>query len=242
MAHSGKAGEVEILPAILVKTREGFLEQIEAVKPFVKQAHIDVMDNIFVPNETLSPEELNPLPPDLSYSLHWMVEKPEEGIAKLKGTHMHIVHIETIASPEHFGEIRAAVTASGGRLGLSLSPGTPLGEALPYKDKVARFLVMSVVPGFYGQTYIPEVEPKISRLREECPDHDIEVDGGITFDTAPRAARAGANMLASASTIFNARNPGDAIRELKRLADGAYGKGSPGPQLHGGQGSLPGEM
>jgi ribulose-phosphate 3-epimerase len=117
--------------------------------------------------------------------------------------------------------IKGAVTEAGGRLGISLSPDTPLNDVLPYKNLVSRFLVMSVVPGFYGQAYIQEVEPKISRLREECPDHDIEVDGGINFETAPRAAKAGANMLASASAIFNSGNPGDAIKELKRLAEGA---------------------
>ena len=65
------------------------------------------------------------------------------------------------------------------------------------------------------------MEPKISRLRECCPTHEIEVDGGINFETAPRAARAGANVLASASTIFKAEDPGEAIRKLKKLAEEA---------------------
>ena len=221
MPVSHKTQGVGILPAILVKSREQFLEQLEVVRPHVKEVHIDVMDNVFVPNETIGPEELKPLPRGVGYSLHWMVEKPEEWIAKLPGTHMHMVHIETVESPEHFAKIEKAVKKAGGRLGISLNPDTPLEEVLPYKDRVSRFLVMSVIPGFDGQKYIPEVEPKIERLREECPDHEIEVDGGINFETAPRAAKAGANLLASASTIFRAENPGEAISKLKKLADEA---------------------
>ncbi|MBN2122259.1 hypothetical protein JW721_04365 [Candidatus Micrarchaeota archaeon] len=221
MSASGKAREVEILPAILVKSRESFLESVEKVTPFVKQVHVDVMDDIFVPNETIGPDELNPLPAGIGYSFHWMVEAPEQEIVKMKGTHMHLLHIETVKSDAHFERMREAIKSSGGRMGISLSPDTQLSEVLPYADSVSRFLVMSVVPGFYGQTYIPEVEPKIARLREECPSHDIEVDGGITFETAKRAAHAGANMLASASTLFNASDIGEAIREMKRAAEEA---------------------
>jgi ribulose-phosphate 3-epimerase len=220
MSGSGRAGEVEILPAILVKTRAEFLERVEQVRPFVKQVHVDVMDGVFVPNGTLGPDELAPLPTGIGYSFHWMVEKPEEGIRVLRGTHMHIIHIEALDSPGHLEEIKEAIRESGGRMGLSLSPDTPLEDVLPYKDVVSRFLVMSVVPGFYGQAYIQEVEPKIARLREECPGHDIEVDGGINFETAKRAATQGANMLASASTIFNSADVGEAIKQMKKAAEG----------------------
>jgi pentose-5-phosphate-3-epimerase len=101
--------EVEILPAILVKDRSHFLEQIEIVKPHVKGVHIDIMDDVFVPNKTLGPEELRPLPPGLEYSLHWMVESPEKWIAKLPGPHVHMIHVETVKSPSHFDEIEKAV-------------------------------------------------------------------------------------------------------------------------------------
>lgn len=213
--------EVEILPAILVKDRSHFLEQLEIVKPHVTGVHIDIMDEVFVPNKTIGPEELKPLPEGLEYSLHWMVESPEKWIAKLPGPHVHMIHVETVKSPSHFDEIEKAVKTAGGKLAISLNPGTRLEDVLPYKDRVMRFLVMSVIPGFDGQKYIHEVEPKIERLRECCPDHEIEVDGGINFETAPRAAHAGANVLASASTIFRADNPGEAIKKLKKLAEEA---------------------
>jgi ribulose-phosphate 3-epimerase len=220
MLLSQKSG-VEILPAILVKSRSQFLEQAELVKPHVSGVHVDIMDDVFVPNKTIGPAELNPLPKGLEYSFHWMVKSPEKWIARLPGPHVHMVHVETINSSAHFDEIEKTVKNAGGKLAISLNPGTHLEEVLPYKGRVIRFLVMSVVPGFDGQKYIQEVEPKIERLRELCPTHEIEVDGGINFETGPRAARAGANILASASTIFRAENPGEAIRKLKKLAEEA---------------------
>jgi ribulose-phosphate 3-epimerase len=221
MGKSGKVRDVEILPAILVKTREDFLESVEKVAPFAKQVHVDMMDDVFVPNKTIGPEELNPLPTGIAYSFHWMVESPQEAIAQIRGPHTHVVHVETLESGNRFEELRKEVEAQGGKMGISLSPDTPLNDILPYADSVSRFLIMSVVPGFYGQTYMPEVEPKISRLREECPSHDIEVDGGINFETAKRAAAAGANMLASASTLFNAPDMGEAIAKMKKAAEEA---------------------
>jgi len=218
MPPSLKTREIEILPAILVKSREELLEQLNIVQPFVKNVHIDMMDGLFVPNETISVDDLKPLPYGLGYSFHWMVENPEEYISRVPGTHMHIVHIETVHSWE---KIEAAAKKSGGRLGLSMNPDTPVDDVLKYKDKVSRFLVMTVIPGFDGQKYMEEVEPKISHLRKECPSIEIEVDGGINFDTAPRAVKAGASMLASASTIFRSENPGEAIRLLKNYAEGA---------------------
>ena len=221
MPASSKTKEIEILPAILVKDRHRFLEQVGMVQEYVKGVHVDVMDDIFVPNKTIGPEELKPLPEGTEYSLHWMVEEPEKWIATMPGPHTHMVHVETLNSDSHFGLVLDTVKDSGGRLGISINPETPLDSVLGYRDDVSRFLVMSVVPGFEGQKYLQEVEPKIERLRETCPGHEIEVDGGINFETAPRAARAGADMLASASTIFRAENPGEAIKRLKALAEEA---------------------
>ncbi len=93
MPASLKTREIEILPAILVKSREELLEQIGIVKPFVKNVHIDMMDGLYVPNETISVEDLLPLPYGLGYSFHWMVENPEDYIPQLPGPHMHVVLI-----------------------------------------------------------------------------------------------------------------------------------------------------
>jgi ribulose-phosphate 3-epimerase len=204
--------KLEVIPAILVKTRKDLLEHISRVRAYVKTIHIDVMDNKFVPNSTIGTKELQELPAGLKYEIHWMVQKPEEWIAKVKGSHMHIVHVEAV---ENWEKVVVAVKKNGGRLGISLSPETPLEKIKPYLDQVAKVLVMSVHPGFYGQNYIPEVELKIRELRKIIPKTNIEVDGGINPETGVRAAAAGANNLAAASAIFTKLDIGKAVEELK---------------------------
>jgi ribulose-phosphate 3-epimerase len=203
---------LEVIPAILVKTREELLEHISRVCAYVKTIHIDVMDNKFVPNLTIGPKELQDLPPGLKYEIHWMVQKPEEWIAQVKGPHMHIVHVEAV---ENWEKIVATVKRNGGKLGISLSPETAIERIKLYLNEVEKILVMSVRPGFYGQKYMPEVEAKIRKLRKMMPKAEIEVDGGINPETGMRAAAAGANNLAAASAIFTKEDAGKAVEELK---------------------------
>jgi ribulose-phosphate 3-epimerase len=203
---------LEVIPAILVKKREYLLEHISRVRAHVKTIHIDVMDNKFVPNITIGTKELQELPAGLEYEIHWMVQKPEDWIAKVKGSHMHIVHVEAV---ENWEKVVATVKNNGGRLGVSLSPETPLDKIKPYLNQVKKVLVMAVHPGFYGQNYIPEVELKIRGLRKIIPKTDIEVDGGINPETGMRAAAAGANNLAAATAIFTKPDIGKAVEELK---------------------------
>ncbi|MFA5412471.1 MAG: ribulose-phosphate 3-epimerase [Candidatus Micrarchaeia archaeon] len=204
---------LEVIPAILVKTREELLGHISRVSAYVKTIHIDVMDNKFVPNFTIGVKELQELPAGLKYEIHWMVQKPEEWIAKVKGNYLHMVHVEAVESWEKLAQ---AVRESGGRLGVALNPETPLEKLKPHLKDVEKILVMSVHPGFYGQKYIPDVEGKIKELRRMLPKAEIEVDGGITPETAVRASGAGANALAAASAIFAKPDAGKAIGELKR--------------------------
>jgi ribulose-phosphate 3-epimerase len=203
---------LEVIPAILVKTREELLGHISRVRDYVKTIHIDVMDNKFVPNFTIGIKELQELPSGLKYEIHWMVQRPEEWIAKLKGPYLHMVHVEAVESWE---DLLKAVKESGGALGVALNPETPLEKLEPHLKGAKKILVMSVHPGFYGQKYIPEVEAKVKELRRMLPKAEIEVDGGINPETAVRASGAGADNLAAASSIFAKPDAGKAIGELK---------------------------
>ncbi|MEW5996613.1 MAG: ribulose-phosphate 3-epimerase [Candidatus Micrarchaeota archaeon] len=207
---------LEIIPAILVKTREELLEHISRVRNYVRTIHIDIMDNKFVPNSTIGVKELQELPSGLKYEIHWMVRKPEEWIAKVNGPYLHIVHAEAAESWER---VVAAVKAGGGRLGIALNPGTSLEKIKPHLENAQKILVMSVNPGFYGQKYIPEVEAKIRELRRMLPKAEIEVDGGINPETGVRAAGAGANNLAAASAIFSMPDAGKAIGGLREALE-----------------------
>ncbi|MEW6329168.1 MAG: ribulose-phosphate 3-epimerase [Candidatus Micrarchaeota archaeon] len=207
---------VEVVPAILVKSREELLEQIARVRESVSRVHIDIMDNVFVPNRTLGLESLGGLPNGISYEFHWMVKKPEKWISKVKGDHLHLVHAETITD---WGAVKRACASSGGRLGLVLNPETPIEKLEPYLKDVSRVLVMAVHPGFYGQKYIPDVEGKIRALRARFPKLEIEVDGGVNAETAERAGAAGADVLAAASAVFSAKNASEARERIREISE-----------------------
>jgi transketolase len=204
--------EVEVIPAILVKSREDLLAHIEKVKPSVTTVHIDIMDNIFVPNNTIGLESLSNLPSGILYEFHWMVKDPENWISKVPGKHTHLVHVETISD---WKKIEEACTACG-KIGLAINPPTPIEKLYPYitNKEVEKVLIMTVNPGFYGQKYIAEVESKIRALRAKFPKLKIEVDGGINPETSERASEAGANVLAASSAIFMAKSIPEAVQNI----------------------------
>ena len=204
--------DIEVIPAILVKSREELLAQIEKVKPTVKTVHVDIMDNIFVPNDTIGLEGLTNLPSGLSYEFHWMVNDPENWISKVPGNHLHLVHVETISD---WNKIEKALGADG-KIGLAINPPTPVEKLYPYihNKKVEKVLFMTVNPGFSGQKYITEVESKVHDIRAKFPELEIEVDGGINPETSERASEAGANILAASSAIFMAKSIPEAVQNI----------------------------
>ena len=207
--------DLEIIPAILVKTKEKFLENINKVREYVNEIHIDVMDSKFVPNHTINPEEIGELPNGVKYEFHWMVEEPEKWIEKTKGDHLHQIHIETV---KNWDNVVEAVKKVEGRLCIVLNPSTPVSKIEPYLKDVQRALIMSVVPGYSHQKYLESMEEKTRELRKKYPNLEIEIDGGIDFETIKRAAKAGADKFVSCSAVFSSQNIKEAIEKLKKNA------------------------
>lgn len=199
---------VEIIPAILSKSVEDFNSKIELVRPYVPMVHIDMMDNKFVPNKTLEADEIPSLVEGLDYEFHWMYEEPEPHLAKFPDS-LHLVNVEVLTQ-EKWQRMKAMVK----RIGIAVNPPTPFSALEPYLNETDEFLVMSVNPGFSHQKYISEVEGKIMSLRKRRPDANIEVDGGINTETAPRAVAAGANKLGAAGSIFSHDNIKEAIDNI----------------------------
>ena len=210
----------EVVPAILVKTRDDLIRRIAQVRGLVREIQIDVMDGKFVPNTTVGIDDLKALP-EAHYEFHWMVREPERWIAQVPGPHMHLVHIETV---ESFEAVERAVKESGGKLGIAINPETSLELALRLVPKAERVLIMTVHPGFSGQSYIKDMCGKIKQLRKLYPKLDIEVDGGINNETAAHAYSCGANILAAASAIFAAEDTKKAIAGLIKSAKSANTK------------------
>ncbi len=206
----------EVVPAILAKSREEMLKQIELVTPHVSAVHIDIMDGVFVNNTTVGPKEITPLPPDPEYRFHLMVMNPDVYILQIGMPCLYVVHIETVRSME---AVLLAARNCDGKVGLALNPDTPLELIKPYLDTVDYYLLMTVNPGFSGQGYIKKVEEKITTLRKLLPNADIAVDGGIGPGTLERARDAGANVFCAASAIFARKDVKKAIDELEGAAN-----------------------
>ena len=180
--------------------------------------HIDIMDGHFVPNITIGPGVLRDIHKltSLPLDVHLMIERPFSWVNRFiaAGADMLTLHIETV-SPSVFRRQAKYIKSKGIKLGISLNPGTALARIKSVLDIVDFVLVMSVNPGFGGQEFKSCVLPKIKYLRQ-IYNGDIAVDGGINNITAKRVIKAGANILACGTFIFEARDPKAAIRKLKR--------------------------
>ena len=193
--------------------------------------HVDVMDAHFVPNLTLGLPVVESLlkATDIPMDCHLMITDPERwapGYAEA-GAYNVTFHAEATDDPVAVGrDIRAA----GAKAGLSIKPGTPLDPYLEILRDFDTLLVMSVEPGFGGQSFIPEVLDKVARVRRLVESGEltilIEIDGGINADTIEQAAEAGVDCFVAGSAVYGAADPGAAVEALRRQA------GSVSPHLH----------
>ena len=183
--------------------------------------HLDIMDGHFVPNISFGPPVIKSLRPQVSLPLdaHLMLTHPHLYIEPviLAGADIITFHIEA-TSP--IGETVALIRDGGAKPGLVISPGTPAEKLFPYLELIDLVLVMSVHPGFGGQAFMPQVLPKITRLREQASrmnlNMDIQVDGGISHETAKLCTQAGANVLVAGSALFGQEDYAAAIEEMRK--------------------------
>jgi ribulose-phosphate 3-epimerase len=184
--------------------------------------HIDVMDGHFVPNITMGPPIIKMVRKctKLPFDVHLMISPVEKYIKAFADAGSDIITIHPEAT-DNLKRAVGSIKSLGKKAGVSLNPKTPISALMDVINDIDLILIMSVNPGFAGQSFMGEVLPKVTELRKMINDKklkiDIEIDGGINFETAPLAVKAGANILVSGTTIFSGSLK-DNIQKLRNCA------------------------
>ncbi len=181
--------------------------------------HLDVMDGHFVPNISIGAPVIAAMKKvcSIPFDVHLMISDPYFYCDDFIKAGADIISFHTECDSD-IGATIDKITAGGCKAALAVKPNTPIEEVYPYLDRLSMVLVMTVEPGFGGQSFMEGTMPKIKKLREKCPDIDIQVDGGINTETVKIAGAAGANVFVAGSAVFKSENPADTINLLKKNA------------------------
>lgn len=216
--------QVRIAPSLLAADFSRLAEELARVAPHVDSLHLDIMDGHFVPNISFGMPVISALRKlsDLHFDCHLMTTNPDAYVPELAeaGANLVSMHIEAVPDPTGAAK---RVRDAGLEFGLVINPSTPFAGVAPFLELADLLLIMSVEPGFGGQSFMDEVLPKIEAAREWVESNglsvDIQVDGGITSETAPRARAAGANVFVAGTAIFGSPDPAGATRELRQAIE-----------------------
>ncbi len=212
---------IRVAPSILSADFSKLGDEIRAIEEGgADLVHIDVMDGNFVPNITIGPVVVKSIRPltKMPFDVHLMVRRPQDYVEDFieAGADILTVHVESEHNPH---ETIEQIHDLGKKAGVVLNPGTPLGVAEGFMSEIEMVLIMTVNPGFGGQSFMPEVVPKIGHARDfiqkEGLDVDIEVDGGISSENAKQVADAGGQILVAGSFVFRGV-PKERITSLKQ--------------------------
>ena len=213
--------KILVAPSVLAADFANLESEIKrVVQAGAELVHLDVMDGHFVPNITLGPPVVKSLrrTTDALFDAHLMISRPLKYVdAFVDAGADHITfHLESDDEPQ---EVIKSIRARGRSVGLSIKPNTPADVVLPFLDQVEMILVMTVEPGFGGQSFMTEMMPKVSVLRREINRRGlnvhIQVDGGIDAETVKVVAAAGANVMVAGTSVF--KNPGGASQMIAAL-------------------------
>ena len=214
----------KLAPSLLAADFSSLRSEISSVETSVDWLHLDVMDGHFVPNVSFGIPVIESIRPhsELVFDCHLMTTNPDAFLPELAaaGADLVTMHIEAVPDPTLAAKKAKDLDL---RFGLVCNPVTPIRAIEPFMDLCDVVLIMSVEPGFGGQAFIPEVLAKVETLREWVEERglptDIQIDGGITPETAKIAAAAGANVFVAGTAIFGAADRLAAIAELKKAIE-----------------------
>ncbi len=213
---------IQIIPAILVKSKAEYQKRLRQVQELVKTVQVDIMDGLLVPNKTVQLKELIDTKTNLNLEIQLMVKNPFDYLEDCKrlGAQLVIFHYESLKSDYEILRFIREARSYRLKVAIAINPQTSAQKIFPYIPLVDQVLVMTVNPGFGSQKLIPSTLKKIEEIRKKYKNIDIEVDGGINQETAPLVTKAGANKLVEGSAIFSSFDIEKAIKQIKESCKG----------------------
>jgi len=207
----------QIIPAILEKTKEGFMDRVARVVklPGLERIQVDFGDGTFIENVLLPPSEMDTLNPAFQWEAHLMVKSPIDFLEyQICGFKTIIVHFEAYSTADNLKNALAEIKKMGFKAGVAINPATDVGVL---KDITAdQYLIMSVVPGKQGQAFIPQTLDRIAQLRGIFPHAIIEVDGGVNETNIKSLKQAGADLICVGSALVKADDMPGAYERLQK--------------------------